>query len=94
MTARPTTAEETAELITGYVKDTFLDGDEKGELDARTPLLEWGVLNSLNTARLLAFIRERLGVRVPPTAVSPESFKNIDNITALVVSLGAGKDAR
>ena len=77
----------TVARILAYVRDAFLNGDPQGELDERTPLLEWGVLNSLNMAQLLAFIREDLGVLVPATAISPANFKNIAGIAELVDTL-------
>src|SRR4029078_11081556 len=52
-----------------YVRVELL-GDHAAELGPTTPLLEWGILNSMNTARLLTHIRERHGVNVPPTLLA------------------------
>ncbi|OLE27067.1 MAG: hypothetical protein AUG49_06430 [Catenulispora sp. 13_1_20CM_3_70_7] len=76
------------ELVTArirdYIRANFLDGDPDGELQDTSPLLEWGVLNSLNTVRLVGYIREELGVKVPPVAVNGANFRDVRSIAALV----------
>ncbi|MGK5533263.1 phosphopantetheine-binding protein, partial [Streptomyces sp. URMC 129] len=59
-----------------------------GGVDADTPLLEWGILNSMNTAKLLTFVREELGVEVPVTRITGRDFGSLRAITDLVHSLG------
>ncbi|MHC3475163.1 acyl carrier protein [Streptomyces sp. 7R007] len=81
--------------LTHYIQDRLLDGDGAAELTTETPLLEWGILNSIDTARLVGYIRERFGVRVRPGQIVHRHFKDIESITDLVVSLGeapAGPD--
>jgi acyl carrier protein len=75
--------------LAGYVRREFL-GDSTAPLDADSPLLEWGILNSMNTARLLTYIREEIGVTVPPTCITGTHFKNLGAVTALVRSLQVG----
>jgi acyl carrier protein len=76
--------------ITEYVEREFLGDSEVSELTPQTPLLEWGVLNSMNTAMLLAFIRSEYAVAVPPTHITGRHFHSLDTITALVVELAPG----
>jgi acyl carrier protein len=70
-----------------YVRRELLDDSSAADLSTTTPLLEWGLLNSIETARLVAFIRDELGVRVPPTEMVSRNFKDIESITSLVVPL-------
>jgi len=74
------------EVLAPYVAETFL-GEGKEILQPDTPLLEWGILNSMNTAKLLTFIRESLGVEVPVTHITGAHFRTLDTITDLVSSL-------
>ena len=74
--------------LTVYTRDELLGG-KSDDLDAQTPLLEWGVLNSLETARLLAYIRDEFDVRIPPAKVTATHFRNLDSITDLVSELQA-----
>lgn len=69
-----------------FVNEVLLDGsDDKAGPD--TPLLEWGVLNSLNIARLLNAIRERFGVSVPPEQIVGRNFRDLNAVTDLVMAL-------
>ncbi|MYS91679.1 MULTISPECIES: acyl carrier protein [Streptomyces] len=79
--------DEIAEQISAFIRDRFLDGDPQGELEETTPLLELGVLNSLNTVVLLAHIREELGVAVPSLRINPSDLKSVRSIAAMVREL-------
>ncbi|MBL1102483.1 acyl carrier protein [Streptomyces coffeae] len=78
------TESEIRESISAYIRERFLGGDHKGELEETSPLLEWGVLNSLNTAQLIGHIRVAVGVKIPAMEVNPENFRDVRSITALV----------
>jgi acyl carrier protein len=78
---------EVSEELIAFIRSKFLDGDPDRQLDQSTPLLEWGVLNSLNTVQLLTFIRDQFGVRVPATAINARGFRDVRNITELVTDL-------
>lgn len=89
MTAQPLTEPQITEQLLGFIRERFLDGDPKGELAEDTPLLEWGVLNSLNTMVLLAHIRKELGFAVPSVKINPRDLKNVRAIAAMVAELAA-----
>ncbi|MCX4241012.1 alpha/beta fold hydrolase [Paraliomyxa miuraensis] len=81
------TAQEdaTTATITAFVNDALVrDG---APVDARTPLLELGLLDSLGLGSLLAFIRERFGVAVPDERVVPSAFMSAQSIARLVDEL-------
>jgi acyl carrier protein len=80
-------SDETSAQLTRFIRDRFLDGDPAGDLDDRAPLLEWGVMNSLNVAVLLGFIRSELGVVIPPIEISSRNFRDIRSISSLVGQL-------
>jgi acyl carrier protein len=73
--------------LTRYIQDELLNGDRSAGLTTETPLLAWGILNSIDTARLVGFIRERFGVRVPPADIVEKNFRDIESIADLVASL-------
>lgn len=54
-----------------------------------TSLVESGLLKSLETARLLAYLHSEFGVRVPPAGLARRNFENLERVTDLVVSLRA-----
>ncbi|MFJ9412544.1 amino acid adenylation domain-containing protein [Streptomyces sp. NPDC101227] len=76
--------EEIATKLLAFIRESFLSGDPQGELAGDTPLLELGILNSLNTATLIAYMHGEFKVKVPWRDVTPETFKNIDNLSAML----------
>ena len=72
-----------ATALRDYIVSEILEGDGH-DLDAQTPLLEWGILNSIEMTRLLAFIGRQFGVAIAPREVTPAHFRTIDQIVALV----------
>lgn len=75
------------EQLSSYIEENFLSGTERSSIQPDTPLLEWGVLNSMNTAMLLSHIRKHVGVTVPPVYVTGRHFKNVASIADLVYEL-------
>ncbi len=69
--------------LTRYVVEELLDGDAD-ELDASTPLLELGVLNSLETARMMGFVQKKYGISVPAEALKVENLQTLSAIADLV----------
>jgi clorobiocin biosynthesis protein CloN5 len=76
--------DETAARLLTFMRDRFLSGDPQGELDEHTPLLEWGILNSLNTAVLISYIRSEFGTSVALEKVNAATFKDIRSISSMV----------
>ncbi|GAA3688832.1 phosphopantetheine binding protein [Lentzea atacamensis] len=74
------------EKLTELVRDEFLDGEDE-ELTATTPLMEWGILKSIETTRLVTYVRTEFGVRVPPAQVTTENFRDLQSIAGLVTAL-------
>jgi len=67
-----------------YIAQNVLEGKDIG-LDETTPLLEWGIINSLEMVRLLSFIRETFAVEIPLEQLLPENFTNLTSLTDLVL---------
>jgi acyl carrier protein len=70
-----------------FVVDELLDGRDTG-LDEHTPLLAWGVLDSLSVNQLLSFTHERLGIEVPQNEVTPDNLRDLDSYVGLLTRLG------
>jgi peptidyl carrier protein len=77
------------EQLLHYVKYELEIGEVAEQITADSPLLEWGVLDSVRTARLLAHIRSEHGLRVPPRYMTAEHFRTVGTITDLILSLRA-----
>jgi acyl carrier protein len=70
-------------ILRAYIVEKLLEGDDNG-LDAETPLLEWGLLNSMEMLKLVAFIEEQFRVVLPPRDLMPEHFRTLGSATRLV----------
>jgi 2-hydroxymuconate-semialdehyde hydrolase len=75
-----------------FVGRELLDGRDAG-LDEHTPLLEWGVIDSLSVAELLSFTSERFQVEVPQTEVTPGNLKDLDAYVDMLTRLGRSADS-
>jgi acyl carrier protein len=73
--------------ISSYIQEQFLGESEVSVLEPDSPLLEWGVLTSMNTSLLLAYIRTELQVTVPPTHITGTHFQSLNAITDMVYEL-------
>jgi acyl carrier protein len=71
-----------------FVVNELLDGRDGG-LDEHTPLLAWGVIDSLSVAELVSFTDERFGIEVPQSAVAPQNLKDLDAYVGLLTRLAA-----
>jgi acyl carrier protein len=71
-----------------FIEDQLIDAPGI-VIEPGTPLLEWGILNSLGTTKLIAFIREDLGVEVPVEEMVGENFRDLTCITRMVSGLAA-----
>jgi acyl carrier protein len=76
---------------------TFIENDvlqQSGTvIEPTTPLLEWGILTSLTTMRVVAFIRQRFEVFVPPERIVGANFANLNALTRMVLELRAESPA-
>lgn len=77
------------ERLVAFICDKFLKEDERTGFSATSPLLELGILDSLNTAILLNFIRTEIGVRLPHSAVEADNFRNVQTVTATIRDIAA-----
>ncbi|WP_433271667.1 phosphopantetheine-binding protein [Actinosynnema sp. CS-041913] len=73
--------------LTEFIQRKVLDSAAGVEILPDTPLLEWGILNSLSTTSLVVFIGERFGVDVPAERMVGRNFRDLDSITRLVLDL-------
>jgi clorobiocin biosynthesis protein CloN5 len=77
------TREEMLAELREFVVSELLDGRDTG-LDEHTPLLAWGVLDSLSVNVLVSFTSERFGIAVPQSEVTPENLKDLDAYVAML----------
>ncbi|CAL9465645.1 MULTISPECIES: hypothetical protein [Streptomyces] len=73
--------------VLDFIRTEFLWSDEDRAIDAATPLLEWGIIDSLRIALLQAFILNEWDVSVPTARIDAKNFKNAASIAAMICEL-------
>lgn len=72
---------EAKEAIRGWLQENV---SANGELSDDYPLIEKGVLTSLQTVELVMFVEERFEVTVEDDEVNEENFATLGDIAVLV----------
>lgn len=82
---------EIKEAVRQYILAEFLPGEDASTLEDETPLVSGGVLDSLGSLKLVAFIEERFGVTVEAHEVDVDHLDTIDLITAMIIEKRAAQ---
>jgi acyl carrier protein len=87
------TMEEIKETVKAYILKEFLPGEDPKALTDTTPLITGGILDSIATLKLVAFIEERYGFTLRAHEVDVENLNTVADITRLILSkLGENGD--
>ncbi len=76
--------DEIKPLVKQYLLDEFLPGADADEVDDSTPLMSGGILDSISTTRLVAFLEERFGVTFEAHEMGVDYLDNLEDIASLV----------
>jgi len=76
-------ADDTAELIHGFIKQRFPLASSK-ELTQELSLLDSGIVDSLGVLDLVGFIEEQFGIEAGDEDLVPENFDSIEALTRFV----------
>lgn len=75
---------EAAEDVKRYIVDHILDGRDGDELTFESPLLEWGVIDSLTIVDLVDFVKARFSIDLPASELNPRNLESIRSFTGLM----------
>lgn len=78
--------EETKKAIKAYILEEFLPGEDPEALTDSIPLLTGGIIDSINTLKLVAFLEERFQIEIEPHETAVDFMNTISEIAALVHS--------
>lgn len=70
--------------IKAYLLEEFLPGESPDALSDSTALVSSGVLDSIATLKLAAFIEEQFGIQLQAHEIGEENFDNLESITRFV----------
>lgn len=74
------------ETIKAYILEEFLPGENPAELTAATPLITGGILDSLATLKLVAFLEERFKIEFQAHETMVDYLNTLADIATLVRS--------
>lgn len=75
---------EAKAAIKDYLMDEFLPGEDPDELEDSTPLITSGILDSISTVQLVAFLEERFGVEFQAHEMNADYLGSIAQIAQTV----------
>lgn len=76
--------DETKQTVKSYILDEFLPGENPEELTDSTPLISGGILDSIATLKLVAYLEERYRIEVEAHEASIEHLNTIADIANFV----------
>lgn len=80
------TTQDVKEAIKVYILEEFLPGENPAELTDSTPLITGGILDSLATIKLVAFLEERFRIQIQAHETMVDYLDTISDIAQLVNS--------
>ncbi|WP_030903322.1 MULTISPECIES: acyl carrier protein [unclassified Streptomyces] len=81
--------DELMSRIRNHIVDELLDDSEGVELAPDTPLLEWGILDSLSTVRLLNFLRQDLKAPITTSDLVGDNFRDLNSLVGFILTAHA-----
>jgi acyl carrier protein len=72
--------------VKSYVLDEFLAGEDPSALTDSTPLISTGILDSLATLKLVAFLETEFSIAIAAHEADSENLETIGRIARLVRS--------
>lgn len=75
---------EVQETVKQFVLSEFLPGESPDELTGSTPLIKGGILDSISTLRLVAFLEETFSIQVEAHEMQEDNLGTLAAITAFV----------
>ena len=78
--------QEVKEITKGYILSEFLPGEDPAALTNSTPLITGGILDSLATIKLVAFLEQRFQIHIQAHETMIDYLNTLDDIAQLVHS--------
>lgn len=78
-------------VVNDYISREIVQDPAQLPLSNETPLLEYGILDSLSLLQLVVFLEERFKVTVDETDLLPENFASVNTICAYLRAREPGR---
>jgi acyl carrier protein len=74
----------TLNVVKSFILSEFLPGEDPENLTPTTPLMSAGILDSLATLKLIAFLEQEFNIQVQPHEADEEHFNTLERICRLI----------
>ena len=78
--------DEVKQTVRKFILSEFLPGEDPNELADSTPLISGGILDSIATLKLVAFLEEEYRIEIQAHEADTENLDTIYSIARLVAS--------
>ena len=75
---------ELQKTIADYVTKEYLEADDDRTIDAETPLISGGIVDSFSMVSLKRFLERRYAIQIPDAEATPDAFDTVAGIAELV----------
>jgi acyl carrier protein len=75
-----------SEAVRDYILREFLPGEDPSELTEETPLITGGILDSISTLKLVAYLEDRFGITLEAHEAGVDNLDSLAQITQLVAA--------
>jgi acyl carrier protein len=83
--------ENTRDAVKSYILENFLPGEDPKNLKDDTELKESGILDSMSTLKLVAFLEEQFKIELEASDLESANLSSVAAIANLVASKTAGR---
>lgn len=80
----PIQTDDIRATVKKYILDQFLPEEDPDELGPHTPLITGGILDSISTVKLVAFLEEQFGVSFQAYEMNADYLDTLDAIAETV----------
>ncbi len=71
-------------VVLDYVRKEYVEEGDDREIQASTPLITGGIVDSFSMVSLKRFIEKRYGILIPDAEATPAAFDSVNSIVTLV----------
>lgn len=78
--------DSTQDIVKRFILQNFLPGEDPKNLTSETELKESGILDSMSTLKLVAFLEEHFKIELEASDLDAGNLSSVANIANLVAS--------
>jgi len=72
------------QVILDYVVKEYLEEGDERKIDAATPLITGGIVDSFSMVSLKRFLERKYTIQIPDAQATPQAFDTVNSIADLV----------